>query len=137
MTTQRKRKELISIPGVNLPAGNVVGIKAGGLLWYSALRADGADVKEQARNALAALKRNLEAAGATLDDVVKATVYFQDIADRLPFHEVWMEHFSGPEYPARIVVQVADASMRPGGGSQFAIDIVALAPESCRCPQRS
>lgn len=129
MTTPhaRPRKARIN-PEARLPAGNVVGIKAGGFLWFSAIRGDGADVKAQAKEALESLKRNLEIGGATLDDVIKATVYFQDIADRTPFHEVWMEFFKGPDYPARIVVQVAEASIRAGGGSRFAMDIVALAP---------
>lgn len=129
MTTSHgsARKSRIN-PEAKLPVGNVVGIRAGGFLWFSAIRGEGADVKAQAKGALESLKRNLELSGATLDDVVKATVYFQDIADRTPFHEVWMEFFNGPDYPARIVVQVADASLRAGGGSRFAMDIVALAP---------
>jgi enamine deaminase RidA (YjgF/YER057c/UK114 family) len=122
------RKEVIRLEGVNLPAGNVTGIKAGGFLWYSAIRGDGNDIKEQTRSAIESLKRNLAAAGAGLDDVVKATVYFQDIADRTPFHEVWMEYFGTEAPPARIVVEIANASLRPGGDTRFAFDAVALAP---------
>lgn len=113
-----------------MPAGNVTGVKAAGLLWLSAIRADGLDAKEQTRAAIEDLKRILASQGSDLDDVIKATVYFQDIADRTPFHEVWMEYFgAGESAPARIVIEVANASLRPEGGSRFALDVVALAPD--------
>lgn len=70
----------------------------------------------------------MEHLGGSLDDVVKVTVYFHDLAYRDAFHEVWMEYW--PENPpARIAVQVADANTRPGRNAHFALDVLALAPE--------
>lgn len=113
-----------------MPVGNVAGVKAAGLLWLSAIRADGDGVQEQLRKALENVRRILASQGSDLNDVVKATVYFQDIADRTPFHETWMEYFgSGENAPARIVVEVSNASLTKDGGSRFAMDIVALAPD--------
>ncbi len=67
--------------------------------------------------------------GATLQDVVKVTLYLSDLAYRGPFHEVWMEIYP-EDPPARIAIQVADANARPGGGAHFALDVIALVPET-------
>jgi 2-iminobutanoate/2-iminopropanoate deaminase len=113
-----------------MPAGNVAGVKAGGLLWLSAIRGDGDGVQAQLRAALEDLKKILGSEGSGLGDVVKATVYMQDIGERAAFHEVWMEYFgAGETAPARVMVEVANASLRAGGDSRFVLDIVALAPD--------
>ena len=66
------------------------------------------DTREQARQAFEKLKILLSAAGATLQHVVKVTLYLHGLKSRLPFHDVWMECFpKGP--PARIAIQVAVA----------------------------
>jgi 2-iminobutanoate/2-iminopropanoate deaminase len=113
-----------------MPAGNVAGVRAGGFLWLSAIRGDGDGVQAQLRAAIEDLKKILASEGSDLDDVVKATVYFQDIGDRAAFHEVWMEYFgAGETSPARIVIEVSNASLRAGGDSRFALDVVALAAD--------
>lgn len=114
--------------------GMVPGIKAGDFLFLSAIRgrdpATGTtsdDTREQARQALRNVAEVLAASGATLDDVVKVTLYLHDLKYRTPFHEVWMEVFK-KDPPARIAFQVADANPAPGGNSHFALDVIALAP---------
>ena len=112
--------------------GMVPGIKAGGFLFLSAIRGRGKDgfpddTKEQARNAFEGMKNLLAAQGATLNDVVKVTLYLHDLKYRTAFHEVWMEYY--PENPpARLALQVADANAQPGQGAHFALDVIALAP---------
>ena len=70
----------------------------------------------------------LEGEGASLDNVAKVTVYFQDLAHRAAFHEVWMELF--PENPpARSAMQVANASANQNGYAHFMMDVIAVAPE--------
>ena len=113
-----------------MPVGNVIGVKAGGMLCLSAIRGDGDNLEAQTRAALEDLKGILESQGSGLEDVVKATVYMQDIADRPAFHEVWMEYFGkGETSPARIMVEVVNASLRAGGNTRFVLDVVALAPD--------
>jgi len=113
-----------------MPAGNVAGVKAAGLIWLSAVRGDGEGVQDQLRAALEDVKNILGSQGSDLTDVVKVTVYFQDIGDRAAFHEVWMEYFGqGETSPARIVIEVSNASLRAGGNSRFAMDVVALAAD--------
>jgi len=113
--------------------GMVSGVRAGGFLFFSALRGRhpqtnemSEDAREQARQAFENLKLLLEASGATLEDVVKVTLFLGDLRHRNEFHEVWMEYFPRNP-PARIAVQVADANAAPGGKALFALDVIALA----------
>lgn len=114
--------------------GMVTGIKAGGFLFLSAIR--GRDPKtnklpddplEQARRCLANIEAILAASGATMDHVVKVTLYLSDLKKRGAFHEAWMEVFAANP-PARIAVCVADANASPGGNAHYALDVIAVAP---------
>ena len=87
------------------------------------------DTKEQARRAFENLKILLNAAGATLEHVVKVTLYLHDLKYRLPFHDVWMEFFP-KDPPARIAIQVADANAQPGRNAHFALDMIAIDPQA-------
>ncbi len=51
------------------------------------------------------LAPSLAAAGASLDDVVKAQVYLRDRADVPAFNEVWLSHFAVP--PATTIIPTA------------------------------
>lgn len=64
------------------------------------------DVAAQTRQSLTNVKNILEAAGYTLDDVVKTTVLLSDIADFGPMNEVYGTFFTGV-CPARACFQVA------------------------------
>ncbi len=63
-------------------------------------------IQAQTRQALTNLQRILEAAGASLDHVVRVTVYLQDITEFAAMNEVYQTFFR-PPYPARAAVQVA------------------------------
>ena len=63
-------------------------------------------IEAETRQALTNLQHVLEAAGATLDHVVKVTVFLQDISDFAKMNEVYSAFFRAP-YPARAAVQVA------------------------------
>jgi 2-iminobutanoate/2-iminopropanoate deaminase len=64
------------------------------------------DVTAQAHQALRNLAAVLEAAGKTLDDVVRVGVYLADMNDFAAVNEVYREHFDAP-YPARTAIGVA------------------------------
>jgi 2-iminobutanoate/2-iminopropanoate deaminase len=66
----------------------------------------GKDVAEQTDRALKNLSGVLEAAGASLDRVVKTTVFLADMADFQAMNEVYSRHF-GEHRPARATVQAA------------------------------
>jgi len=63
------------------------------------------DVKGQTRQTLENMKKVLEEAHCTLDDVVKVTVYLRRIADRPAVAEVRMEYFK-QNLPASTLVGV-------------------------------
>lgn len=63
-------------------------------------------VEEQARQALENLKNVLEAAGLSLANVVKTTVFIKDMNDFAIINEVYAQYFEQP-YPARSCVEVA------------------------------
>lgn len=63
-------------------------------------------VQEQARVALQNVTAVLDAAGSSLDQVVKTTVFLQDMNDFVAMNEIYGQFFKEP-YPARSAVQVA------------------------------
>lgn len=64
------------------------------------------DIKAQTRQALQNLSAVLEAAGTTLNNVVKTTVFLADLDDFADMNEVYAEFFADHP-PARSAVQVA------------------------------
>lgn len=90
------------------------GIKAGGFVYCSGqLPIDAAtgempaDIKEQTRVSLENVKAVLEAAGLTLDNVVKTTVYLADMSLFGAMNEVYGATFKAP-YPARSAYAVKE-----------------------------
>ena len=65
------------------------------------------DIEGQTRQSLENVKAILESAGCTMDDVVKTTVYLNDIADFEKMNGVYAEFFNEGNYPARSAFQVA------------------------------
>jgi 2-iminobutanoate/2-iminopropanoate deaminase len=90
------------------------GIIAGGLVFCSGqipiVPETGAlnigSVEDQTRQVLKNLSAVLVAAGRSLDDVVKCTVFLQNMDDFAAMNKVYGEFFK-PPYPARAAVQVA------------------------------
>lgn len=62
-------------------------------------------IKEQTRQSLLNVKAILEAAGLTMSDVVKTTVFMADMNDFADMNAVYAEFFSEP-FPARSAVAV-------------------------------
>ena len=89
-------------------------VQAGGFLYVSGQIAFdpatgelvGTDVTTQTRQALTNLQVIVEAAGYTLADAVKATVYLDDIDDFAAMNAVYGEFFK-TDCPARAAFQVA------------------------------
>ncbi len=61
--------------------------------------------KDQAHKALDNMRLTLTAAGLGFENVVKTTIFLQDMDDFGAVNEVYAEYFSEP-YPARSTVQV-------------------------------
>ena len=78
-------------------------------------------IAEQTRQVLENLRAVLEAAGSSLDKVIKATVFLKNIADFAALNEVYGEYL-GKAKPARSTVAVADLPR----GALVEIDLVAM-----------
>lgn len=66
----------------------------------------GDDIEDQTRRVLANLQAVLEAAGSSLEHVVKTTIFLHDMSDFQIVNSIYAEYF-GDEPPARSTVQVA------------------------------
>ncbi|OXL83752.1 reactive intermediate/imine deaminase [Paenibacillus sp. SSG-1] len=80
-----------------------------------------ASVEEQTQRSLLNVKAILESAGFTMNDVIKTTVFLQDMNDFQKVNEVYSTFFTEP-YPARSAVQVAKL---PKGGL-VEIEVIAV-----------
>ena len=78
-------------------------------------------IAEQTRQVLENLKAVLEAAGSSLDQVIKATVFLKNMADFAALNEVYGEYL-GAAKPARSTVAVAELPR----GALVEIDFVAM-----------
>ena len=82
------------------------------------------DAAAQTRRALQSLDAIVRAAGATLDDVVKTTVYLADMNDFAAMNRAYATWFADPA-PARAAVQVA----RLPKDAQIEIDAIVRLPD--------
>ena len=81
----------------------------------------GRTTAEQTEQVFANLKAVLTAAGVSLGNVVKTTVYLADMADFAPMNEVYARHF-GAHKPARSTVQAAGLPK----AARVEIDVIAV-----------
>jgi 2-iminobutanoate/2-iminopropanoate deaminase len=123
-------KQILSSDKIAKPFGIFsTGVKTGGLVFVSGQVSQNAegeivgkgDVRTQTRQCLDNMRHVLEAAGATLKDVVKMTVYVTDMKDLNAIHEIRAEYFK-KEYPASTLVQVSALTKQ-----EYLIEIEAIA----------
>jgi len=69
------------------------------------------DVRQETKRVFENLRAILQAAGSSLEHVVKCNVYLRDINDFAAMNEVYKTYFSAP-FPARTTIQ---AGALPGG----------------------
>ena len=89
-------------------------VKANGFVFVSGMvgldprtgQMVGQDIKTQTRRALANVKAVVEAAGSSMDRVMKCTVFLKDMNDFGPMNEEYGSYFKELP-PARSTVQVA------------------------------
>lgn len=79
------------------------------------------DIVEQTRQVLNNLKNVLAASGATLNDVVKTTIFLKDLGDFEVVNKTYAEYFTEP-YPARSTVEVSKLPK----GARIEIDLIAV-----------
>jgi 2-iminobutanoate/2-iminopropanoate deaminase len=110
-------KTILESPKLSKPSGvfsSGVKVPAGQLVFVSGQVARNAqgetvgkgDIKAQTRQVLENIKSVLEAAGATMDDVVKVSVFVTNLEEHFSqIHEVRAQYFK-QDYPASTMVEV-------------------------------
>ena len=83
------------------------------------------DVRSETRRTFENVRAILQAAGSSLDDVMKCNVYLRDIKDFAAMNEVYKTFFSAP-FPARTTIQ---AGALPGG---IAVEIECIAKKAAK-----
>jgi 2-iminobutanoate/2-iminopropanoate deaminase len=78
------------------------------------------DIAAQTRQVLNNLKAVLEAAGCSMDNIVKTTIFLADLGDFEIVNKVYAEYFREP-YPARSTVEVSKLPK----GARLEIDAIA------------
>jgi len=110
--TQRRGRSL-EIPGVNHGSAPIpMGARVGNTIYSSGIAGrDPAsntlpgDVEKQAEFAFSNMKALLDAGEATLDSVVRMTVFIVDDSARAAVNEQWLKYFPDPhDRPARHTV---------------------------------
>ncbi|HAL73808.1 MAG TPA: hypothetical protein DCM45_01795 [Clostridiales bacterium] len=117
-------------PKAPLPIGPYAqALSAGNLIFISGqipLRPEngdlaGPDLITQTRQVLKNLQAILDAAGCTISQIVKTTVYMTDLAEFASFNKIYAE-WLGTHTPARSTVQVAALPK----GAQIEIDAIVI-----------
>lgn len=109
-------------------------LRANGFIWFSGQipldpgtgQIAGADVNTQIAQIFKNIEAELADAGATLDNVVKVTVYLADMDDFSIMNEEYAKHFNEP-YPVRSCIQ---AVRLPIEGARVLIDAISIDPSA-------
>ena len=88
----------------------------------------GSDIKKRTHYVLKNLAKTFEAAGSSLDHVVKAQVFLEDLNEFDAFDEVWKEYFATP--PARTTVGTSGLLVRD---AMIEIDLIGYLPDELDC----
>ncbi len=121
----KKAIETSKAPGAVGPYSQ--GIHAGDFIFVSGqlpANAEGVliidDIAAATRQSLENVNAVLSAAGARMDDVIKATVFLTDMGDFSAMNKVYGEFFSDP-FPARACIEVAALPK----GAKVEIEVIA------------
>ena len=105
-------------------------IKVGNMVFFAGVCGDDpltnqimgdGDIKIETRYAMENLKYTVEAAGITMNDIVKVNVCVKDIKVMKELNEVYSEYFR-EKPPARIAMEVRDLA----GGANIELDAIAV-----------
>lgn len=123
------KKDVLPVPGAANPVLSAV-VKAGDLLYLSGQlgTAPGGGglvpggIKPEAQQTLENIKRVVEAAGSSMERIVKCTVFLADISEFGAMNEVYRTFFP-KEPPARSTIAAAGLVI----GARIEIECIALA----------
>ncbi len=91
-----------------------LGVKMGNIIFTTQIGTDvtgemvAGGMKEQTKATMENAKAVLEAAGASMDDIGKVTIYIKDISLIPEMNEVYKTYFPEGNFPARCCTQCVD-----------------------------
>lgn len=91
-----------------------LGVKMGNIIFTTQIGTDvtgemvAGGMKEQTKATMENAKAVLEAAGASMDDIGKVTIYIKDISLIPKMNEVYKTYFPEGNFPARCCTQCVD-----------------------------
>ena len=136
MSPEAPVKNAVEVSGAPQPVGpysqaQVVSLPGGGVMAFTAGQVPldpatgemkSGSIAEQTEQVMKNLSAILEAAGTSLENVVKATIFLVDLGDFQAMNEVYGRHM-GDEPPARATFQVAALP----SGALVEIEVIAAA----------
>lgn len=135
MTTESAKRQSINPPSMQAMYDNFhfsQATRVGDTIWVSgqvgidAAMKPGKDMEEQARLAFRSLKSVLDAAGATLADVVELTTFHTDLRGEMAAFAQVKDEFFAERYPSWSAVGVTQLAM-----PELRIEIRAVAVAGC------
>ena len=106
------KKEVIYPPGMKPPGPWSPVVRASDFVFVSGLTGRGkdgrlaSDIRSQTKQTLDNIKVSLEAAGSSLDKVVRVLVFLTDIRNLKTMDEVYSSYFAKAGFPTRTAVQM-------------------------------
>lgn len=123
-------KQVVTVPGAAANAMLSAGIRVGNLLFMSGqLGGSDSTTEGQTKQSLDNMKKVLDAAGTTVDNVVKCTVFLIDMKDFSKMNEAYRTFFAtngAKDMPGRSTVAVAGLA-RPS--AKIEIECIAVMPK--------
>src|SRR5262245_14090825 len=117
--------EYIFSPGSPAPRGPYSpAVRAGDFIFVAGQAVVGTDVKAETRQVLTNIRAVLEAAGASMTDVVRCGVFLMNADDFQAMNEVYAEFFADAK-PARTTIIVAALPLKD---AKVEIDAIAYLP---------
>ena len=125
-------KHTIIVPEKNPPLNQTYsqGVQTGNMLFVSgqigfdpaAKKVVEGGIKAETRQCLENIRTIVEAAGGSLTDIVKMTVFVAKMDDFSPMNEIYAEYFAGDSPPAKTAVVVGGLAV----GALVEMDAIAM-----------
>lgn len=124
-------KEFIYTEAATAPTAHYTqAVKVGNTVYLAGLCGDDprtgdivgdGDMKIEAKYAMENLRHTIEAAGGTMQDIVKVNVFVTDLKKMADFNQVYQTYFPGNP-PARIAMEIKALA----GGASLELDAIAI-----------
>jgi len=117
-----RQRERAYSPAVKVKGGTTIYLAGYGAFQDEAGKSYAGDFDAQVRLSFERIRRTLEKAGGTLDDIVTMTVFITDMANGTRFTQLRKEFFKENKYPASALIGIK-ALARP----EMMVEIQAIA----------